>query len=529
LFPMQWTLDRVESTADFSFPRRRAAWWGWVVLIGLMGPSFMMAGAQPMDSVRTEVIVEGLEGRPILIAERMPLTGALRPVKETFVGLDGHVAMAWPADGRLRFLRLDCAGSTWQLPVVIDLPEGTTLVPAPPGRAPFAERPGTVRLGAGPGDRTVERLARFLEALDEVESDAAVAWQKQWLRGDAARGSEAEVLGGRIGEEEEVSGEAISTRTLSVLDSLTVAASEGAPDAVTEYLKAVRWRTELDLPGTNLDSAMADWQSWPAPEFEDASEVMRFVEGALRFADVEAWPDTLQQRHAKALVEGDFVGLTSTTSQWWGTWDPARTEAWLLMRFGRDGFGVRPPSEPFTDRVWPEGLNGLLEALAGGSTSAKEVAVLRARWQTSQTLPSTLRCFDQTEELVRLEDVVGSGPALWLWIDASAPSTTVQLQVLERMIGEMRNAPRDFTWVVADAGSNWSAFLRLFEAAVGRAGGVKRMPFEMVHTGGDIRWTRAFGLSTLPSVRHHGADLKATPRDLPLPGPELSGWLARRP
>ena len=130
---------------------------------------------------------------------------------------------------------------------------------------------------------------------------------------------------------------------------------------------------------------------------------------------------------------------------------------------------------------------------------------------------------------MRLDDVVGSGPALWLWIDASAPSTTVQLQVLERMIREMRNAPRDFTWVVADAGSNWSAFLRLFEEAVGRAGGVKRMPFEMVHTGGDIRWTRAFGLSTLPSVRHHGTGLKPTPRDLPLPGPALSGWLARRP
>lgn len=526
---MQWTLDRVERTADFFFPRSRAVWLGVLALIGLMGSSFMMAGAQPMDSVRTEVIVEGLEGRPILIAERMPLTGALRPVKETFVGLDGRVAMAWPADGRLRFLWLDCAGSTWQLPVVTALPEGTTLVPAPPGRAPFAERPGTVRLGAGPGDRTVERLARFLAALDEVESDAAVAWQKQWLRGDAARGNEAEVLGGRIGEEEEMSGEAVPIGASSVLDSLTVAASEGATDAVSHYLEAVRWRTELDLPGTNLDSARADWQSWPAPDLEDASEVMRFVEGALRFADVEAWPDTLQQRHAKALAEGDVAGLVSTTSQWWGAWDPARTEAWLLMRFGRDGFGVRPPSAPFTDRVWPEGLSDLLEALAGRPTSAKEVAVLRAGWQTPQALPSTLRCFDQAEELVRLEDVVGSGPALWLWIDASAPSTTVQLQVLERMIGEMRNAPRDFTWVVADAGSNWSAFLRLFEEAVGRAGGVKRMPFEMVHTGGDIRWTRAFGLSTLPSVRHHGANLKPTPRDLPLPGPELSGWLAKRP
>ena len=526
---MQWTLDRVERTADFFFPRSRAVWLGVLALIGLMGSSFMMAGAQPMDSVRTEVIVEGLEGRPILIAERMPLAGALRPVKETFVGLDGRVAMAWPADGRLRFLWLDCAGSTWQLPVVTALPEGTTLVPAPPGRAPFAERPGTVRLGAGPGDRTVERLARFLEALDGVESDAAVAWQKQWLRGDAARGSEAEVLGGRIGEEEEESAEAVSVRVSSELDSLTVAASEGATDAVAEYLKAVRWGTDLDLPGTNLDSARADWQSWPAPDLEDPSEVMRFVEGALRFADVEAWPDTLQQRHAKALAQGDVSGLVSTTSQWWGAWDAARTEAWLLMRFGRDGFGVRPPSEPFTDRVWPEGLDRLLDALAGRSTWGNEVAVLRAGWQTSQTLPSTLRCFDQAEELVRLEDVVGSGPALWLWMDASAPSTTVQLQVLERMIGEMRNAPRDFTWVVADAGSNWSAFLRLFEEAVGRAGGVKRMPFEMVHTGGDIRWTRAFGLSTLPSVRHHGTGLKPTPRDLPLPGPALSGWLARRP
>ena len=183
LFPMQWTLDRVESAADFLFRdavQRGGADWS----DRADGAVFHDGGRAAHGLGSDEVIVEGLEGRPILIAERMPLTGALRPVKETFVGLDGHVAMAWPADGRLRFLRLDCAGSTWQLPVVIDLPEGTTLVPAPPGRAPFAERPGTVRLGAGPGDRTVERLARFLEALDEVESDAAVAWQKQWLRGD---------------------------------------------------------------------------------------------------------------------------------------------------------------------------------------------------------------------------------------------------------------------------------------------------------------------------------------------------------
>ena len=526
---MQWTLDRVEQNADFSFPRSSAAWFAWWILFGLMGWSAWMTGGQPLDSVRTEVVVEGLEGRPILIAKRMPLTGALQPVKETFVGQDGRVRLAWPADGTLRFFQLDCAGSTWSLPAVQALPEGTTLVPAPPGRAPFAERPGTVRLGAGPGDRTVERLTRFLEALDEVESDAAVAWQKQWLRGHAARGGEADLLGGRIGETDEVPRGAEDNGFGSTLDSLTADASEGATEAVVNYLRALRWRTELDLLGTNLDSARAEWQVLPALDLEDPSEVMRFVEGALRFADVGAWPDTLQQRHLRALDEGDFPGLVSTTSQWWGRRDPVRTEAWLLMRFGRDGFGVRPPSEPFTDRVWPEGLDRLLEEVAARPNSSEAVEVLRGGWERSGALSSTLRCFDQAEELVRLEDIVGSGPALWLWIDASAPSTTVQLQVLERMMGEMRKAPRDFTWVVADAGSDWSAFLRLFEETVGRAGGLKRMPFEMVHTGGDIRWTRAFGLSTLPSVRHHRADLQPTPRDLPLPGPELSGWLARRP
>ena len=139
-----------------------------------------------------------------------------------------------------------------------------------------------------------------------MESDAAVTWQRQWLRGDAARGSEAEVLGGRIGEEEEVSGEAVPTGALSVLDSLTAAALEGATDAVVEYLEAVRWRTELDLPGTNLDSARADWQSWPAPDLEDASEVMRLWR--VPSGRCRGVADTLQQRHARALAEGTSLG-----------------------------------------------------------------------------------------------------------------------------------------------------------------------------------------------------------------------------
>jgi len=486
---------------------------------------------QPMDSVHCSVLIQSLEGRPILISEIFPLSGALRTMKEGFVGLDGEVDLGWPADGALRLLRVDCAGSTWTLPVVNGLPEGTVLLPAPPGRAPFADRPGAVRLGTGPGDRPVERLAAFGADVEEVESDAAVEWQRQWLLGNAERGGELEVLGGRIGER--TSGRDSMSETVDRsrlrLDSVFVAASRGAGTSVMEYLKALHWRTMLDLPGTDLDAALADWKTRPAPGRESPGEVLFFVEGAMRFATVDVWPDTLVQRHNAALDRGDFKDLISTTSNWWGQWDAAKTEAWLLMRFGMDGFGVHVSGAPFVGREWPDGLERLLGELVQRPALVGEVRTLQDSWSRSGALPSGLRCFDQREELTRIDAVVGSGPALWLWIDASAPSTTVQLQVLEHMIGEMRDVSRDFTWVVADAGSDWMAFLELHRQAVERAGSIKRMPFEMIHTGADIRWTRAFELSALPSVRYHGQGLLPIPRDLPLPGPELSGWLARRP
>lgn len=498
-------------------------------LAAVMSP--LRVAAQSSDSVRTALLLPGLEGRPFVVWEIQPLTGARRAMKEGAVGLDGRMALSWPADGALRFFRVDCAGSTWTVPVAEAWPAGTRLVPAPPGRAPFARRPGTLQLGNGQGDRTVERLAAFESAMEEVESDAAVEWQRQWLMGDAARGGETEALGDRIGESEN-SGDAMPMETIGVgrrLDSLQSVAALGAAESVVDYIEALRWRTTLDLPGTDMDAARLEWQSLVAPDVSSQSASLRFAEGALRFATEETWPDTLVQRHKKALDQGGFDALVSTTANWWGGADPAKTEAWLLMRFARDGFGVRMPSEPFADRRWPAGLSRLLEILGQRAGTATELRLLQSEWRNSGVIPSTLRCFDQREELVRIEDVVGSGPALWLWVDAAAPSTTVQVQVLERMIRELRNGPRDFTWVVADAGSDWSAFQAMHDAAVARAGSVKRVPYEMVHVGSDIRWTEAFDLSVLPSVRHHGADVQPTPRDLPLPGPELSRWLARQP
>ena len=498
-------------------------------ILAVMSPRKAVAALE--DSVRTELLLPGLEGRPVVVWEIQALTGARREVKYGSVGLDGRLRLVWPADAALRVFRVDCAGSTWTLPAVEAWPSGTRLVPAPPGRAPFARRPGAIQLGDGQGDHTVERLMAFESAMEEVESDAAVEWQRQWLMGNAARGSAAEALGGRIGKNEN-NAAAAPMETVEIerrLDSLQNAAALGAEESVVAFIEALRWRTTLDLPGTDLDLARSSWQSWEAPDFSSQSESLRFVEGALRFAREEMWPDTLVQRHRKALDQGDFDALVSTTANWWEGADPAKTEAWLLMRFARDGFGVRMPAEPFADWTWPAGLSQLLETLGERSGTATELRLLQSAWRNRGVIPSHLRCFDQREELVRVEDVVGAGPALWLWVDAAAPSTTVQVQVLERMIGELRKGGRGFTWVVADAGCNWTAFKAMYDAAVERAGSIKRVPYEMIHVGADIRWTEAFDLSVLPSVRHHGADLRPTPRDLPLPGPELSGWLARQP
>ena len=288
----------------------------------------LRVAAQSSDSVRTALLLPGLEGRPFVVWEIQPLTGARRAMKEGAVGLDGRMALSWPADGALRFFRVDCAGSTWTVPVAEAWPAGTRLVPAPPGRAPFARRPGTLQLGNGQGDRTVERLAAFESAMEEVESDAAVEWQRQWLMGDAARGGETEALGDRIGESEN-SGDAMPMETIGVgrrLDSLQSVAALGAAESVVDYIEALRWRTTLDLPGTDMDAARLEWQSLVAPDVSSQSASLRFAEGALRFATEETWPDTLVQRHKKALDQGDFDALVSTTANWWGGADAAKTE-----------------------------------------------------------------------------------------------------------------------------------------------------------------------------------------------------------
>ena len=72
-------------------------------------------------------------------------------------------------------------------------------------------------------------------------------------------------------------------------------------------------------------------------------------------------------------------------------------------------------------------------------------------------------------------------PVAWLWIDASAPTTVLQLQVLERMMtstegpGRRGKAPfKDLKWIVVDAGQDWAAFEQLIRTAAARHGGLRQ-------------------------------------------------------
>ena len=97
--------------------------------------------------------------------------------------------------------------------------------------------------------------------------------------------------------------------------------------------------------------------------------------------------------------------------------------------------------------------------------------------------------------------------------------------------GQGRRGPsvsRDLKWVVADVGQDWTAFEQLIRDAAARHGGLQKLPYTMLHTGGDVRWTEAFELQTLPAMRHSGPGLVPTPEAPPMPGPALIGWLAKR-
>lgn len=172
-----------------------------------------------------------------------------------------------------------------------------------------------------------------------------------------------------------------------------------------------------------------------------------------------------------------------------------------------------------------------MDALKEHPVYGEEAALWWASIQPTVQLPKDLRAMNAGSALVSLEDIVGSGPAMWLWLDASSPSTTVQLSVLDQMMAsqESKRWQKGWTWVVVDAGNDWEAFQRLNRQAIARYGSLSRMPYLLIHTAGDVRWTEAFEVSALPCMRRHGPDRKPFVEWTPLPGPELSRLLSKRP
>jgi hypothetical protein len=488
---------------------------------------------------------EGLESRPWRLSEYHPLSATRSVLAEGQVSTEGEVTLNWPLDGRLHFLEWECAGIQWSLPVCGPYVEGAELVQPAAGRAPFSARPGEVMWdGVMSPPWTPIALARAEVLVEEYAGRVAADVQQSLLWGESSGGARdraADALGSPMGQGEtgwdsdslQVERSRAFTRAL---DSLVKGVPEGA---ARDWARALRWRV---LPEMNADSLAAfrtRWQQAAAPDPEDAAAVFRFRQGLDRFADVNALGREERQRLGRAWMEGDLEGLAEVTAAWWGIQDLDRTAAWFLARLGDGGLGYSPPLRFGRGMPLPPPVEELLAELVSHPLLGVSAERLIQHFSPPGPLSGRLRVFSGQGDLVRMEELSTGGAVVWLWVDASAPSTTVQLQVLERMLqtsgrrgrnrGQGEAWTRDLTWVVVDAGLDWSAYERCVRSASERNGGPARMPYRMVHTGGDIRWTEAFEIRALPSMRYSGPGWVPVRSEPPLPGPALMDWLSRRP
>lgn len=491
-----------------------------------------LAGRSQGDSLQLILSGSGLEGKPFLFSETQLLSGTEVDFASGFVSLEGQLELTWPDDGLLHLFKLRCNGVEWSVPVCGPEKEEQRLLVTQRGSGPFAARPGEFMLGASEGTKA-SRMGRFSEKLEEVRALWAVEFQRSMLWGNGANVGAAEVLGAAIDENSGPQPSADSVRMALVfsLKEVLHEQSKGQPEPVVNYMAALANSVELELNADRLLSFQDHWRSASAPDPRNVSSVLNFTTGLALFAREEALPVAAALAYSQALHTGNFDSLVSSTATWWGQLDADKTAAWLLFRLGRDAFGAKKPGRPFSSRSWSPAWAACMQNMSVHPKYGLEFQTWLDNEQALSVLPGALRAFNAAENLVRLEDVVGSGPAVWMWLDAGAPSTTVQLQVLEQLLAskEGRKWQRNMQWVVADAGSDIEAFQRLIRRTAKRCGGLSKMPFLMLHTGADLRWTRAFDLSSLPAMRMHQPDLIPMPDHVPLPGPELMLWLAKLP
>lgn len=532
LSPMRWILD-----SGVHEMRRSAGLLLWATCACMLGVS--MGYSQETGANFT---LEGLENRPYRLSEYHPFSATRDAVNEGQTSFLGEVNVTWPDDGRLHFLELECAGVIWSLPVCGPFVEGAALRASEKGGAPFTARPGDVLWsGTDSVPWTPVLVAEAQALVDRYAATAAADIQQSLLWGGASEEVQRSAgallgspFGGAAGAVDRDSLWSAHALAFSLaFDSLLVRIPAGA---VREYIGALRWGVLPDLHPDSLAAFRAHWIAKGAPQPHDAAEVALFRQGLDRFATLDSFSKEERAAFGRAWAAGSLDSLSAVTGQWWDGPNEGMTLAWFLARIGDGGFGYGPPARFSRARALPEPMRELLLKTSLHGTNVAHAERLLQLHMPKGPLPKALRIFSGSGDLVRLEEVSGSGPVAWLWIDAGAPSTLVQLQVLERMMSssqgrKRRNGaalPRDLTWVVVDAGSDWPAFERLVRDAAVRNGGLSRMPYQLLHAGGDIRWTEVFEIRSLPRMRHSGPGLQPTPSEPPLPGPALIDWLAKR-
>ena len=532
---MSWTSER--TTPEMALSER---FFMWALSVWLCLGSLTTAGQES----RAQFLLEGWENRPYRLSEYHPLSATRSVLFEGQVDVNGKVDFSWPDDDGIHFLELECSGAVWSLPVCGSFSGGVELRIPEQGRAPFAARPGGLLWDGDTEPWTPILLSQAEALVADHEERMAADIQQSLLWGAASsdqKNRTGEILGTSIGSNP-VSVDRDSLRSIraagfsSAWDSLLADVPDGT---VKRYIDVQRWQVLTELHPDSLLAFRSAWEQAGAPSPDDAWGVALFRLGLDRFTSLDGLSREDRATLGRAWGQGNLDSLAAVTAQWWGGRNVDMTAAWLLARLGDGGLGFVPPTRFARSQTLPAPMLDLLARLVSHPVLGVAAERLIRNFESPGALPKGLRAFTGNGDLASLDDLTRSGPALWLWVDASAPSTLVQLQVLERMMQEAgrrgrRSAsapslPKDLEWLVVDVGLDWPAFERMVRDAAVRHGGLSRIPYQMVHTGGDIRWSEAFELEALPAVRHNGPEGAPTRAELPLPGPSLSGWLAKRP
>ena len=383
------------------------------------------------------------------------------------IGLGGwagdiELAQRWASSGLMPWNVLEWSGFC---PSVDRLHKDTVSFRPLRAGAPFSARPGAVLADSDVDPWLPLVLADLDDAIREIEAALEVELQRALLWGSSAqRGGESEALGAST---EVWRPDRMWTSMPCVLPGWRSWRHGFCGEGPTWSLCDNGWWRGW-MPRDEVDAKAGDrvrraWQNMPAPDPSDAAAILRFVEGADRYASVVELADSLAESYAIGLGTADLGELGGCKCGLVGRTIPTRLRLGARIDWGATplGSGDLERHSPFE----PGRQSGHCSLIASENIrcTGTRFDPARRRMHPSQSLPKTLRAMNVSETEVDLEELVGSGPCYLALVGC-------QCTFYDRAVAgagahdgrpSVEQWPRGLNVGCGRCRNNWPAFLRI--------------------------------------------------------------------